>query len=51
MIVTLPTQSCAGQMVAPDPSTCGAGTNNPDCDMVCDGEINVDDQQRFGVIG
>ncbi len=51
MIVTLPTQSCAGQMVAPDPATCGAGTNNPDCDMVCDGDIDVNNQQRFGVIG
>ncbi len=32
-------------------STCGAGTNNPDCDLVCDGAIQVSEQQRFGVIG
>lgn len=51
MIVTLPTQTCAGQVVAANPAECGADTPNPDCDDVCDGEISVTEQERFGVIG
>jgi hypothetical protein len=51
MIVTLPTQSCAGTLSAPAPGTCGAGTDNPDCDQVCDGEIVVSERETFGVIG
>jgi len=51
MIVTLPTQSCSGQLVEPDPADCGDGTLNEDCDMVCDGDIIVRDVERFGVIG
>jgi len=51
MIVTLPTQSCSGDMVTPDPADCGADTNNPDCEEVCDGEITVTEAERFGVIG
>jgi hypothetical protein len=37
--------------VAPAPGTCGAGTNNPDCDQVCNGEITTRNEERFGVIG
>jgi hypothetical protein len=51
MIVTLPTQTCSGQIVAADPSECGAGTNNPDCEDVCEGTIVHRDAERFGVIG
>ncbi len=51
MIVTLPTQSCNGTMRAPAPSECGAGTLNPDCTQVCDGEVVVREEERFGVIG
>lgn len=51
MIVTLPTQSCDGNLVAPEPAECGAGTNNPDCEQVCDGPVTVRDEERFGVIG
>ena len=51
MIVTLPTQSCAGALVDPEPGSCGAGTDNPDCDQVCDGEIAVTERETFGVIG
>jgi hypothetical protein len=51
MIVTLPTQQCSGQMVAAVPAECGAGTNNPDCEAVCDGEVTVRQVERFGVIG
>jgi hypothetical protein len=51
MIVTLPTQTCSGQLVAPQPDACGAGTNNPDCDRVCDGEVVTGMEEKFGVIG
>ncbi len=51
MIVTIPTQQCDGQLVAPLAGECGADTNNPNCDMVCEGTISVVDAERFGVIG
>jgi hypothetical protein len=51
MIVTLPTQSCSGTLVEPSASECGAGTLNPDCEAVCDGDVIVRDEERFGVIG
>jgi hypothetical protein len=51
MIVELPTQSCAGELHAPDAAQCGAATSNPDCDLVCEGEVAVDTTERFGVIG
>ncbi len=51
MIVNLPEQSCAGELVEPEASECGPGTNNEACDMVCDGAITVRNQERFGVIG
>lgn len=51
MIVTLPTQVCNGNLVEPEPTACGAGTLNEECDMVCDGTIDVIEQERFGVIG
>lgn len=51
MIVTLPFQTCDGQLRAADPEECGEGTNNPECEDVCEGEIVVNEQERFGVIG
>ena len=51
MIVTLPTQYCTGSLVAADPAECGPDTHNPDCAAVCDGEVLVRDEERFGVIG
>jgi hypothetical protein len=51
MIVTLPRQTCTGEMVDPAPDACGAGTLNPECDPVCDGEVKVDEDEAFGVIG
>jgi hypothetical protein len=51
MIVTLPTQSCEGTLDQPDAESCGAGTNNPACDLVCNGEVAVAGTERFGVIG
>ena len=51
MIVTLPTQTCAGNLVDADPALCGEGTNNENCEQVCDGDIVVDEVEKFGVIG
>lgn len=51
MIVTLPTQTCDGTLRAAEPAECGAGTNNPDCDDICDGAVTVSETERFGVIG
>jgi hypothetical protein len=51
MIVTLPTQTCSVPLRAPSDEECGAGTLNPDCESVCDGEVGVIESERFGVIG
>lgn len=51
MIVNLPQASCMGVMTKPEPGTCGVGTSNPNCDLVCDGGIAVKTQEAFGVIG
>jgi hypothetical protein len=51
MVVTLPLQSCLGQLVRPAPGSCGEGTTNPECDDVCTGEILTREEERFGVIG
>ncbi len=51
MIVTLPQQTCSGELVAPAAEECGAGTLNPDCDDVCDGEVTVGERETFGIIG
>lgn len=46
----VPDQQCSGMLVAPDPAECGAGTNNPDCDQVCDGTVTTTTKEAFGVI-
>ncbi|MBA3459523.1 MAG: hypothetical protein H0T46_06155 [Deltaproteobacteria bacterium] len=51
MIVNLPAAQCSGALTSPAPGTCGAGTSNPNCDLVCGGGITVKTQQAFGVIG
>ncbi len=51
MIVNLPQQSCMGALMKPEPGTCGAGTSNPNCDLVCDGDVTVATTEHFGVIG
>ncbi|MGE3545646.1 MAG: hypothetical protein AB7L28_17040, partial [Kofleriaceae bacterium] len=51
MIVNLPSADCTGELTQPDPGSCGAGTSNPNCDLVCDGEIAIKTAQAFGVIG
>lgn len=50
MVVTLPHQSCSGKLVEPAPEKCGAGTNNPKCDKVCDGTVTVMNTEHLGVI-
>lgn len=51
MIVNLPQATCDGPLTQPAPGTCGGGTSNPACDLVCDGDITVDAAEAFGVIG
>ena len=51
MIVNLPQQKCEGALTQPAPGTCGAGTSNPNCDLICGGNVTVKTQEAFGVIG
>jgi len=51
MVVNLPAAHCDGALTQPAPGTCGAGTDNPSCDPVCDGAVSVKSAQAFGVIG
>jgi hypothetical protein len=51
MIVNLPRQACDGELTMPAAGTCGPGTGNPACDLVCDGDVTVESTEVFGVIG
>lgn len=51
MIVTLPSQQCMGSLTKPAPGTCGTGTANPNCDLVCNGDVQLGSRETFGVIG
>ncbi|MGE0545607.1 MAG: hypothetical protein AB7O24_19645 [Kofleriaceae bacterium] len=51
MVVNLPSAACAGELTQPEPGTCGSGTSNPNCDLICGGEIAIKTSQAFGVIG
>jgi hypothetical protein len=51
MIVNLPSASCSGALMKPAPGTCGAGTSNPNCDVICNSDITVKSRETFGVIG
>ncbi len=51
MVVDLPQATCSGALSEPAPGTCGAGTSNPNCDLVCGSDITVKTAQAFGVIG
>jgi hypothetical protein len=48
--VKIPKSECSGSLVDPDPSECGAGTNNEECDQVCDGDVTVSEVEAFGRI-
>lgn len=50
MWVEIPVQECAGKLVQPARSECGAGTLNPDCKPVCDGEVTTKQADAFGLI-
>lgn len=43
-------QVCDGEEIEPAAEECGEGTENPDCDAVCDGEIVTDTVDAFGLI-
>lgn len=51
MIVNLPAAACSGALTKPAPGTCGTGTSNPNCDLVCGDDITVATRETFGVIG
>lgn len=51
MIVDLPGAKCDGQLEQPAPGTCGSNTSNPNCDLVCGGDITIATREVFGVIG
>lgn len=51
MIVNLPTAECDGSLVKPPAAQCGAGTSNPNCDLVCEGDVAIETNEAFGVIG
>lgn len=44
----LPTLECDGELLEPEPELCGEGTDNPDCDPVCDGSMVPATQDLFG---
>jgi hypothetical protein len=51
MIVNLPAASCDGALEKPAIGECGAGTSNPNCDLVCEGDVQIATSEAFGVIG
>src|SRR5262245_66051530 len=51
MVVNLPSAQCDQPLTTPAPGSCGAGTSNPNCDLICGGDITVRTQQAIGVIG
>jgi hypothetical protein len=51
MIVNLPAAKCSSELTQPAPGTCGAGTSNPNCDLVCGGDVTIRTTESFGVIG
>lgn len=51
LVVDLPSASCDAALTQPAPGSCGAGTTNPNCDLVCGGDVTVKTAQAFGVIG
>ena len=51
MVVNLPQSTCTGTLMKPAPGTCGDGTSNPNCDLICDGGVTVKSTEHWGVIG
>ena len=50
VIMHLPQQVCDGDLVAPEAAECGDGTDNPQCEDVCDGEVVTREQETFGTL-
>lgn len=48
--IFLPAQECDGDLVAPSSSECGQGTDNPDCEDVCMGEMITVERPVLGSI-
>ncbi len=46
----VPKQVCDAELVDPEPTECGEGTANPDCEQVCSGEMVTEDVEAFGTI-
>src|SRR3569623_1346574 len=51
MVVDLPSAQCDGSLAQPAPGSCGTGTSNPNCDLVCDGDVTVKTNEAFGLSG
>ncbi len=50
MFVEIPVQTCDGRVLKAEERQCGEGTSNPDCDDICDGELETKRADRFGLI-
>lgn len=50
VILLLPGQVCDGTTRTPTAEECGAETDNPDCEDICEGEIVTEEREVFGVI-
>ena len=48
--VLLPVQECDAPLRAPEADECGKGTDNPDCEDVCDGEMVTKEKPVLGSI-
>lgn len=48
--LSVPQSECMGTLVDADPMECGAGTQNPDCNQVCDGETTAVRREAYGEI-
>lgn len=48
--VTVPVSSCQGELVDPDPASCGAGTGNETCEPVCSGDVVQEKKEVFGTL-
>jgi hypothetical protein len=48
--ILLPVQECEVELRQPDPSECGEGTDNPECEQVCDGEMVTVEKPVLGSI-
>jgi hypothetical protein len=48
--ILLPAQECSVELREAEASECGKGTDNPDCDDVCDGEMTTVERPVLGSI-